>query len=201
MASLLRIDGVRFLDKGPIDLTIDAGECVSLSGPSGAGKTLLLRALVDLDPHKGHVFLDGEECGEVEAPLWRRRLGMLPAESQWWADDVGAHFPGDRAALTAPLSEVGLSAETLEWSVSRLSTGERQRLAVVRLLAREPEALLLDEPTANLDEENVGRLERLIEAYRRQHTTPVLWVSHDRRQADRIATRHFVLESGSLRQR
>ncbi|MFP4061356.1 MAG: ATP-binding cassette domain-containing protein, partial [Halochromatium sp.] len=76
----------------PIDLAIDAGELVFISGPSGAGKSLLLRAIADLDPSQGEALLDARPRAAIPAPEWRRRVGLLPAESGWWADRVGAHF-------------------------------------------------------------------------------------------------------------
>ena len=95
-----------------------------MSGPSGAGKTLLLRAIADLDPHRGRVFLDDAECNAFSASDWRGRVGMLPAESQWWGDSVGEHF----AQIDYGLLEcLGFDKEVMHWQISRLSSGERQR--------------------------------------------------------------------------
>lgn len=195
----LEISGLRFLDRGPVDLVIEEGECVSVMGASGAGKTLLLRAIADLDPHEGTVRLDGVTCAETPAPEWRAKVEMLPSESAWWADTVAPHFPPDFPGDA--LEPYGFEAEALSWSVQRLSTGERQRLAVARLLARHPEALLLDEPTASLDADNVERVEAVLAAYRQEHETPVLWVSHDAEQAARVASRRFDLTGGRLEER
>jgi ABC-type sulfate/molybdate transport systems ATPase subunit len=193
--SRLHIEGLRFQHRGPIDLTIDSGECVALSGPSGSGKTLLLRAVADLDPHEGHVFLDGSESQSVEPPVWRRRVGLLFPESRWWFETVGEHI-GELEPRW--LAQLGLDPGVLRWPVAHLSTGERQRLAVVRLLANRPEALLLDEPTANLDSESAVRMETLLADYRSETGTAVLWVSHDPVQARRVASRLFRLEDGRL---
>ena len=195
-ASLFEIEGLRYLDRGPVDLVVEPGVCVSVTGVSGSGKTLLLRALADLDPHEGRVCLGGRPCAEMPAPEWRCRVGMLPAESAWWADTVAPHFPADLSgdALVA----YGFEPDALTWSVQRLSTGERQRLGIARLLARAPEALLLDEPTASLDPDNVERMEGLLSQYRVERAAPVLWVSHAPDQAERVATRHFTLRDGRL---
>ncbi len=178
-----------------IDLTVIAGECVCLSGPSGAGKTVLLRAIADLDPHEGTALLDGKPAEAFEPAEWRGRVGLLPAESQWWHDRVGEHF---RRIDAERWHRLGFETETAGWSVARLSTGERQRLALLRLLANAPAALLLDEPTASLDPENVVRAEALIGEYRRERQIPVLWVSHDPDQIRRVADRHFRIEGGRL---
>ena len=194
--SRLEIQALQVLSMGPIDLTIESSECVSVMGASGSGKTLFLRALADLDAHEGSVRFDGTLCAATPAPAWRRRVGMLPPESAWWADDVAPHFPagyeGDE------LQALGFGSDVLGFDVHRLSTGERQRLALARLLAIGPEALLLDEPTASLDVDNVARVEALVECYCRGKEAPVIWVSHDREQARRVASRHFELRDGRL---
>lgn len=179
----------------PIELAVEAGECVTLTGPSGSGKTLLLRAIADLDPHQGEARFNGTAQAQTPPPKWRQAVGFLPAESHWWADRVGNHFPDIDTAL---LKKLGFEPECLEWQVSRLSSGERQRLGLARLLSNRPEVLLLDEPTANLDKENGQRVEQLIEQYRQQHQAPVLWVSHDTEQQQRVANRHFHIQQGRL---
>lgn len=191
--SELEIERLRFQERGPVDLVAREGECVVLTGPSGVGKSLFLRAVADLDPHEGRVLLDHVSSDELPAPEWRRRVGMLPAESGWWLDDVGGHFPdGDDAGR---LEALGLTRQALRWQVQRLSTGERQRLAIARLLANAPSALLLDEPTASLDPENVERAERLFRSYRRDAGAPVVWVSHDPEQARRVGDRRVVMRA------
>jgi ABC-type iron transport system FetAB ATPase subunit len=154
-----------------------------------------LRSIADLDRHEGQVFLDETECRRIEAPAWRRRVGMLPAESQWWFDTVGEHFSEFNQEW---LRRLGLEKETMGWAVSRLSTGERQRLAVVRLLGNHPEAILLDEPTASLDVANVGEVESIIHEYRRDNDAAVLWVTHDPEQAKRVSDRRFGISSEGL---
>jgi ABC-type iron transport system FetAB ATPase subunit len=191
----LEIRELRFAGRGPFDLCVDAGECVALSGTSGAGKTLLLRALADLDPHQGRVTIDGVECDSVPAPAWRRRVGLLPSESQWWRHTVGEHF---EAVEDSELKRLGFEREALDWAVTRLSSGERQRLAVLRLLAHEPHALLLDEPTANLDAENTSRVEALIADYRERSGAAVLWVTHGAEQARRVARLSFRVTTSGL---
>ena len=96
----------------------------------------------------------------------------------------------------AALAEVGLP-DALDWEVARLSTGEKQRLALLRLLANQPRALLLDEPTASLDPRKV---EDLLHTYRQQHAAPVLWVSHDPAQRQRVAQRVLELKEGVVRE-
>lgn len=189
-------EGLRGEGWGPIELGVAAGESLCLRGPSGAGKTRLLRALADLDPHGGSVRLDGVPATRITPPQWRREVAMLPADSRWWAATVAEHFP---PGTQPDLASVGLPQSALHWAVERLSSGERQRLALLRLLANRPKVLLLDEPTANLDADNVGRIETLITGYRKAHAAAVLWVSHDRQQIARVADRQLLIENGRLR--
>ena len=193
--SQLRIRNLRSLHLGPFTFSIANFETVGLTGPSGAGKTLLLRSIADLDPHGGELFLDNTEYRQMTGPQWRRKVGMLPAESQWWRDRVGEHFPEVHQDWLAML---GFDRDVMEWPVERLSSGERQRLALLRLLCNRPQVLLLDEPTANLDPTNVERVEQLLSEYRYQYGPPMLWVSHDRGQIRRIASRCFRLENGQM---
>ncbi len=179
----------------PFDLDIAAGECITLSGPSGCGKSQLLRAIADLDPHEGEARLDGQDQNSLPAPQWRRQVGLLPAESHWWADKVSDHFENCDTAL---LEALGLAPPCMAWAVGRLSSGERQRLALVRLLSGLPGVLLLDEPTANLDAHSAHCVEQLIGDYRQRHLTAVIWVSHNPAQQQRVGSRHFCIQGTAL---
>ncbi|WP_379865872.1 ATP-binding cassette domain-containing protein [Marinobacter sp. M5B] len=187
------------LSVGTLDnasLTVADGQVVCLSGPSGSGKSRLLRAVADLEPHGGRVSLGGAGQLDVPAHHWRSRVVMVPAESQWWFDEVGGHFPDD-AASRLP-SALGFPPEVMGWSVSRLSSGERQRLALWRALVLEPEALLLDEPTANLDNDSTEAIESwLLEEIRRRRIA-VLWVAHDPGQIHRVADTHYRIRGTTL---
>jgi len=182
----LRIEQLATKLIGPISLEIPSGECVALMGPSGAGKSLLLRAIVDIDPSTGIVTLGAHARQDMRASEWRKLVALVPAESGWWADRVRDHFP---AKSDAPelLAKLGL-ASALDWDVARLSSGERQRLAIARALCRRPQAVLLDEPTASLDDLATALVEDLIRECCGEGMA-VLLVTHDRRQAERMAKR------------
>jgi ABC-type iron transport system FetAB ATPase subunit len=192
---MLTLTGLQSAHFGPVSLTVPMGECVAIVGPSGGGKSLLLRAVVDLDLNDGEALLDGTSRAAMPAPAWRRRVALVPAESGWWADDVAEHFPDD-AAVEALLAALGLPREALHWTVARLSSGERHRLAIARALCLAPRVLLLDEPTASLDAEATAQVEALLKQ-RMADGLAILLVTHDRAQPDRLgAARTLTLKQG-----
>ena len=195
----LRLESVSVGTLEAVSVSVAAGEVVGLSGPSGSGKTRLLRAIADLDSHGGSIWLGETEQRALPAHQWRRRVMLVPAESQWWFERVGEHFPADLDPSALPA--LGLAEEALDWPVSRLSSGEKQRLALLRAVTAGPRALLLDEPTTNLDAEAVARTERWLLKYIRRERLPVLWVAHDLEQLQRIADRHVCLDGASMESR
>ena len=181
---------------GPADLQVAPGQCIAIRGASGCGKTVLLRAIVDLDPNEGDVSWRQQGRDDMPAPEWRRLVGFVPAETGWWADSVAAHFePGPGA--DGLLEAVGLPIEAMQWDVARLSTGERHRLGLVRALDRKPEVLLLDEPTASLDEDATSRVEELL-VHQLAADAAIILVTHDPEQARRLASRTLMMEGGIL---
>lgn len=125
---MLRLDRLHLPPLAPVSLTVETGQCLGLRGASGSGKTRLLRAIADLDPCEGRLWLDGRERHQLSGPAWRAQVGYLPAEPGWWAHTVAEHFAcwPDQAANLAALN---LPAGLGDAPISRLSTGERQRLA------------------------------------------------------------------------
>ena len=194
----LSIRNLQFLDWRDINLTIGDGEVVCLLGESGSGKSLLLRAIAYLIVSQGVIELEGAERSSVSSLEWRRKVGYLPAEIYWWEDSVRAHFlnpPGNQS-----LGSLRLSRDCLDWSPNRLSMGERQRLGILRMLDREPAYLLLDEPTANLDETNSSLAENRLLAYIRERGKGALWVSHSSEQAGRVGDRTLQMKDGAPRE-
>ncbi|WP_407120797.1 ATP-binding cassette domain-containing protein [Bradyrhizobium sp. STM 3561] len=176
-----------------VSFDLHDGECIALQGPSGAGKTLLLRSIADLDPNEGTVKLDGTLKEAMPAPVWRKRVTYLAAEPGWWSDTVQGHFNDWNDAL--PLVErLGLPPGCGSWSIQRLSTGEKQRLALARALMLRSRVLLLDEPTSALDAASTTIVESLI-AERISNGTSVIWSTHDNAQARRVGSRVLVMSA------
>lgn len=193
---MLTVANLRRPSLASVNLSLADGECVAVQGPSGAGKSLLLRAIADLDPSEGDVGLDGVKREDMPAPDWRRRVMYAGAEPGWWAETPAPHFP-DRDKARALVERLGLSPEILDQPISRLSTGERQRLALARALARNPRVLLLDEPTAALDAKARAMAEALVEQYRSRGLA-VIWVTHDPEQSARVARRLLIIDHGRV---
>ena len=188
----LQVDALVSPHGGPFHLSVDHHECVAVVGRSGSGKSVLLRLIADLDPHAGEVRLDGRARSSWPAPQWRRQVVYQAAEPAWWAATARAHFaPADMPAVEALLPGLGLDAALLDAEITRLSTGERQRMALVRSLGCEPRVLLLDEPTAALDQASTGAVEALL-ATRVEAGLSIVFVTHSWEQAERIG--HRVLE-------
>jgi ABC-type iron transport system FetAB ATPase subunit len=170
--------------RGAVSFALQAGELVVLSGRSGSGKSLLMKALADLLPHHGEVSLNGDLQTAMPAPVWRRKVMYFAAETAWWRDTVAEHF--ESLPEEATLAAIGLKGDDLQRSVATLSSGEKQRLALLRGLQYGPSVLLLDEISANLDHHTTLLVESYVLDYCQTRQAAVLWVSHDLAQQQRL---------------
>ncbi len=180
----------------PVDFDLADGKALAVLGPSGSGKTLLLRAIADLDPNEGQVSLDGTSRNSMPAPAWRRQVTYLPAEPGWWSDRVADHFPEPEVAraLFPPLM---LPVTMMERPVLELSTGERHRIALARVLVQSPKVMLLDEPTSGLDQDSAGAVEALLRE-RMGAGAALLFSTHDEGLAKRLGDSHMRVRKGRI---
>lgn len=191
-----------------INLVIRRGEIFALIGPSGAGKTTLLRILNFFEkPTRGNLKFNGM-ANEGEINNIRRRMSMLfqtPAIFKASVFDnvaYGLIVRGiDKRIIEKKVSDslniVGLSG--MEKQKARtLSAGEAQRMAFARAIVYDPEVLLLDEPTTNLDPANVAKIEELIRRIRSERGTTIVIATHNIPQVRRIADRVGILLNGEL---
>ncbi len=193
---MLKIENLARSGLKPVNMMLPAGAIGVLTGPSGSGKSLFARAVVDLDPNSGEVWWKGRARSAMPAPRWRQLVGYVPAESGWWAERVGEHFANPES-MRPMLQAVGLPEDAMDWPVSRTSTGERQRLALLRALEAVPDVLILDEPTAALDEGTRARVESLILERRRAGMTFMI-ITHDPAQAARMGDIFWRIEKGRI---
>ncbi len=202
--------GDREVLKG-LDLSISRGETFALIGPTGAGKTTLLRIIDLLEmPSSGEICFDDRPVpGSGKQRLqMRRRMSLIHQKPQLFDSSVydnvacGLRWRGNKETET--VRKVGSILETVgldryEGRDARtLSGGEAQRVALARALVLEPEVLLLDEPTANLDPVSTSRIERLIRSIARQRSTTMIMATHDMSQGQYLADRIGVLIDGRL---
>lgn len=199
--SQLTVSHLRYLENGPYSLVLDPGKCIGISGSSGVGKSQFCRAVTELIVSSGRVTLAGRSREDFAAPEWRRQVAYLPAESSWWYDTVADHFKASSLEeLRRRCTLLGLSEETVGWKVSRLSTGERQRLALLRTLISVPQVLLLDEPTSGLGEEHTLMVESFVSKLRLRTSCGVIWISHDTQQLERVADLRYEMTVGRISQ-
>jgi len=183
---------------GPFDLELSRSECLAITGPSGSGKSLLLRMIADLDPGTGEVLLDGVERRTLPAPAWRRQVVYNAAEPGWWSERVADHFPGETMRFAREMApRLALAPGLLDGLIVQLSTGERQRVALIRALALHPPLLLLDEATGALDEASTALVEAVLRERLADGAALVL-VTHSTAQAARLGHSHQRMENRRL---
>jgi tungstate transport system ATP-binding protein len=190
-------------------LGVHHSEVFALVGPSGAGKSTLLRLLNFLEsPTSGSIRFRDVEFGPgqtMDLRLRRRvttvfQRPILLNRSVLANARFGLQLRGRRDAdehVEAALAQVGL-LERAEQQARTLSGGEAQRVALARAIVLEPDVLLLDEPTANLDPYNVGLIEQIVRDLNRENGTTVVLVTHNVFQARRLADRVALLLEGRV---
>jgi tungstate transport system ATP-binding protein len=205
-------------------IDVDTGEVVAIIGPSGVGKTTLLRMLaLSLEPDGGTVTFDGTDVwgvDEAKRLALRRRIGMVFQEASLFDAPVARNVEyglrvrrswgerlrdelralvgtnGTHEAVVEALEVVGLTGKMGQHAAS-LSGGEAQRVSFARALAYDPDVLLLDEPTSDLDPRNTAVIEDAI-AEARGRNIGVVVATHDMHQAERVADRVAVLLDGGI---
>ena len=190
-----------------ISFDVRKGELLGIVGPSGSGKSSLLRLLNRLDePTSGTVYLDAQDYHLIPPRELRRKVGMVTQRPFLFPGDVASNLRYGPAQRGESLSD-GEAARLLEQvglpgfsshEVSVLSGGEQQRVSLARTLANRPEVLLLDEPMSALDEESKLGIEGLISELVKDHGLTCVMVTHDRDQARRLCQRVVLLEAGRL---
>ena len=192
-----------------VNTEVEKGEVISIIGPSGTGKSTLLRAINFLDPPTGgEVFFDGEKVTKKNVDTVRRRMGMVFQNFGLFShmDVVGNLTAGPIKLLGTPkreaeekafqlLKTVGL-AERARFFPRQLSGGQKQRVAIARALINKPSIILADEPTGNLDRKTADDIMRVLADVNKLGNT-ILLVTHEPRYT-KMATRQLFIEEGRL---
>jgi ABC-type methionine transport system ATPase subunit len=191
-----------------VQMSVGAGEIVCLLGPSGGGKSSLLRCINRLtEPPAATIFLADTDVTTVDVLVLRRQVGMVFQKVSLFPGTVA-----ENVAFGATLQKKPLPATEIERLLAladlppafaaqdgqSLSGGEAQRVAIARALATRPSALLLDEPTSALDPAATRHVEETMSKLRRELGLTLLWVTHLPEQAMRIADRVFLLVDGQV---
>ncbi len=200
-----------------VDLTVREGETLALLGPSGSGKSVLLKCAIGLlDPDAGDVFVDGvsiASAGERELRRVRRRVGyvfqnaalfdsLTVAENLWLAQDDGRggrDIAGGRAEAVELLRRVNLDPSVLGLRPAELSGGMKKRVGVARAIASRPAYLLWDEPTTGLDPVNADNIDTLIAELGREPGVTSIVVTHDLDTTFEVGNRIALLYEGRIR--
>ena len=193
--------GVRVLHQ--VDASFERNRVSTVVGPSGSGKTSLLRCLNRLeDPEEGRILLDGSDIRSIQPTDLRRRVGMIFQVPLLFAGDIRSNLAyglEDLAEekMVEALEASGLAASFLDRDAQALSVGQAQRACIARALVRDPEVLLMDEPTSSLDKDASARVEGLMGSLLDDGLTIVL-VTHDLDQAKRVGSHALLLVEGSV---
>ena len=197
----------------PTTFSLSAGQRAVITGPSGSGKSVFLRALALLDPvDDGVIQWRGKTIARTDIPAYRRRVAYIaqrPAMLDGSVEDnlrypfslkVYRDVRFDRERVIKLTRRAGREADFLDKRASELSGGEAQVAALIRVLQVDPDVLLLDEPTASLDPASALEIEALVGAWfgDRQGERASIWVSHDPAQAQRVGERQLVMTAGTL---
>jgi putative ABC transport system ATP-binding protein len=189
-----------------ISFQVRAGECLSITGPSGSGKSALLRLLNRFDdPQQGEISFHGKPLHGFDPLEIRRRIALVLQHAVMFYGTVRENLlrRPDRqqlpdAALVQALEEVGLDRLFLDRNATELSGGEKQRISIARSLLGGPEMLLLDEPTSALDTRSLHRVADLITQLNRVRGLTLVVVTHQAELIHRLGGRVLLLEKGQI---
>lgn len=209
---ILKISNVRYssdkdeIIKG-INLTVKKGDCISIVGKSGSGKSTFLKMLSDLiSPTEGVIYYNGKDYKEINPIELRRKISYCIQIPYLFGERVYENltFPFeirntsvDEDEILKLLELLKLDKGYLNKKVDALSGGEKQRIALIRNLLYKPDILLLDEVTSGLDKENTKIVQALIKKINEEGMT-ILWITHDMDQSKSIFNKRVHIDEGKI---
>ncbi len=193
-----------------INVRVEEGICYAIIGPSGAGKTTLLKLINRLDdPTDGKIFYDGRDIREMDLITLRKKVAFVfqaPSVFPGTVEDnlitplkihkLPAHGSKDKIRLL--LDVVGLERDLLQRNAQQLSVGQQQRVVIARSLMLDPEIVLLDEPTANLDPITARNFLESVKEIHEKFAYTVIIVTHRMRHAKFLADEVMVMKDGRV---
>jgi putative ABC transport system ATP-binding protein len=191
-----------------ISFELPQGKLLAVIGPSGSGKSTLLRTvnrLIEID--SGRIMISGESIRNKNPVKLRRKIGLVAQTPAMFAGSVHKNIRYgldlqnryNKKTVLKALEDAELSSEYLYRNATKLSVGEKQRVAIARTLALEPEVLLLDEPTSALDFKITKRFESTVKHLKASRGLTIIWVTHDLHQAERVGDLGAVIKKGKLK--
>lgn len=189
-----------------ISFQVQAGDCLSITGPSGSGKSALLRLLNRFDdPNEGEIYFHGKPLHSFDPLEIRKRIALVLQNPVMFHGTVRENLlrRPDRqqlseTALVQALEDVGLDGSFLDRNAMELSGGEKQRISIARSLLGGPEILLLDEPTSALDARSLHLIADLITQLNRVKRLTLIVVTHQAELIHRMGGRVLFLENGQI---
>ncbi|MBP9537196.1 MAG: ATP-binding cassette domain-containing protein [Negativicutes bacterium] len=193
-----------------ISFTVQKKEIIALLGPSGSGKSSLLKSINMLNtPSCGQIKYHNNDIQEISPMALRKKIGYVLQKPTLFGNDVmeNLKYPCelhqkvfDINLVEFYLKKVNLKPDILEKKPNELSGGEQQRISLVRTLLLEPEIILLDEVTSALDEDNTLLIEELIKYENENNELTVIFISHNNEQAKRLAQKVIYMEEGVIKE-
>lgn len=193
-----------------ISFTVQKKEIIALLGPSGSGKSSLLKSINMLNtPSCGQIKYHNNDIQEISPMALRKKIGYVLQKPTLFGNDVmeNLKYPYelhqkvfDINLVEFYLKKVNLKPDILEKKPNELSGGEQQRISLVRTLLLEPEIILLDEVTSALDEDNTLLIEELIKYENENNELTVIFISHNNEQAKRLAQKVIYMEEGVIKE-